>query len=177
MKTLFVSGDRLRHFADSSLQRNGQAWFVPDTDRQWVAAIYPAVKIIRLGTHIAERFAGRYYDSVSAVSIFIPENLAGALADVPESFFVADSAYCLGDGCEAAAADAIHDISAEGQTLTFSCGELGVDRIISEISRFATLKMGDLIIFGKRGLACRLTEGDRFEVTLDGRRSIELRIK
>lgn len=177
MKTIFVSGERLRHFADSSLQRNGQVWFVPDTDRQWVAAIYPAIKITRLGTHIAEKFAGRYYDSVSAVSIFIPESLVEALADVPEHFFISDSAYCLGDGCEAGAADTIHDISAGGQTLTFSCGELGVDRIISEISRFATLKMGDLIIFGSRGLVSRLTEGNRFEVALDGQRSIDLRIK
>ncbi|MDE5554841.1 MAG: hypothetical protein K2J10_06625 [Muribaculaceae bacterium] len=177
MKTLFVSGEQLRHFADSSQQRNGQAWFVPDTDRQWVAAIYPAIKITRLGTHIAEKFAGRYYDSVSAVSIFVPESLAEAMADVPERFFVSDSAYCLGDGCEVGTTDAVHNISAGSQTLTFSCGELGVDRIISEISRFATLKMGDLIIFGNRGLVSRLTEGERFEVTLDGRRSIELRIK
>lgn len=177
MKALFVCGDRIRHFADSAQQRNGQAWFIPDTGVEWVAVVCPAIKITRLGTHIAQKFAGRYFDSISAACIFMPASAAVNIADAPERFFFCDSAYCIGGcvGCEEAAT--VHKIVVGDETLSFSCADLGVDRIISELSRFSTLKMGDLIIFGDRLLVCKVGEGDRVEAAIDGERSVSLRIK
>ena len=177
MKALFVCGDRLRHFADSAQQRNGQAWFIPDTGVEWVAVVCPAIKITRLGTHIAQKFAGRYFDSISAACIFMPATAADNIADASERFFICDSAYCIGDSVGSDDAATVHKIVVGDESLSFSCADLEVDRIISELSRFSTLKMGDLIIFGDRSLVSKVAEGDRIEVTIDGERSVSLRIK
>lgn len=178
MKAIYVKGGHIRHFADSSQQRNGQAWFLPETDAKWSAIVCAAIKITRLGTHIAEKFAGRYYERLSAVSIFLPADLSGDASTAAERYFLRDSAYCIGEGGAAGGPESRHEISSSGQNITFNFGSTGVDRIISDVSEFTTLKMGDIIILGDVALPpVALCEGDRSEVFIDGEKVIDLRIK
>ncbi|MDE6239297.1 MAG: hypothetical protein K2M54_04825 [Muribaculaceae bacterium] len=177
MKALFVCDGRLRHFADSSLQRNGQPWFMPDISKEWVAIVCPGIKITRLGTHIAAKFAGRYYESICAVTLFLPAREAVSPSEAPERFFVSDSAYCIGEGVTVGEKEQLHEINVGEKSLKFSSDSLGVDTAISDISKFVTLKIGDVIIFGDERMDLSVAEGDRLEVAIDGERAIELRIK
>ncbi len=142
MKAFCLIGDHLRHFADSSSQRNFQPWFVPDDGEKWFALICPAVKINRLGTHIAPKFARRYYDDLSVACVFLPESAVGCMATADERYFVRDAAYCIGEAVSAAENDGRHVIDAVGQTINFSLESLNVDAKLAELSTFCTMKNG-----------------------------------
>lgn len=175
MKTICIFKNGLRHFADSSAQRNRQPYFIPDEDSEWSAGICPAIKITRLGTHIAEKFAGRYYDKIATACIFMPEGLqSGISAD--DHYYIRDSAFCIGDESELSSQDKVHKIKAGDLELNFSADSLNINRYISNISKFTTLKMGDVLIFADQMLKHRLIPDQRLEVTLDKTLSIDLKI-
>lgn len=177
MKAVLTDGKTMRHYADSSQQRNGQAWFLPDESRLWVALICPAVKICRLGTHIAPKFAGRYYDSLAAACIFLPADKAYDPLRADERFFLMDATYCVGDFLPVGEYDRVHRISVGDGTMEFSAAQYEVDSKVSELSEFSTLKMGDLLIFVSDAIAVDLAENDRLEVTIDDSPSVILKIK
>ncbi len=179
MKIILIAnkfGD-VRHYADSTLQRNGQAWFIPETDSDWTALICPAVKISRLGTHISEKFASRYYETVSAAALFFPDGARIAPADAPEYLYLRDSALCIGDPVAIGEPNTLHTITVGDQTLQFDAASLEINRMISKVSRYATLKMGDLLIFPADHLTVPLTENTPLIATLDRTPSLTLKIK
>ena len=177
MKAILIDGNRARHYADSAQQRNRQPWFVPDEGCKWVAVVCPAVRISRLGTHIAPKFAGRYYNEAAALCLFMPKDVSCDPMTADERYFMMDSAYCVGDFRPAGSADTVHVISADGREITFTMSDLDADRAVSGLSDFMTLKMGDLVIFGNRSMTVGLVENGRLDVALDGVLSVEWRIK
>ena len=52
-----------------------------------------------------------------------------------------------------------------------------VDTIIEYVSKFMTLKKGDLIYTGTPAGVGKMNEGDLFEAFLDGKKTIELRVR
>lgn len=177
MKAICDFGERMRHFADSSAHRNRYPFFIPDTSVEWCAKICPAIKISRLGTHIARKFASRYYDSIAPAVIFMPSDAADDFANADERHFVCDSAYCLGDSVAIGAQDTEHIISTGDRQLIFTAQTLNVDEIVSKLSEFATLKMGDIVIFGDSGFNININEGEQLTVKLDDADSIDVKIK
>ena len=177
MKTICDFGERLRHYADSSAHRNRYPFFIPDTSMEWSVKVCPAIKISRLGTHISRKFASRYYDTVSAVALFLPTKLSAEFADADERYFVCDSGYCPGESTPIGTPDTEHVISVEDKVLTFSMATLGADEKVSELSKFTTLKMGDLIIFANHALDLGISEGSQLTVSLDGKESVDVKIK
>lgn len=177
MKVICDYGGKLRHYADSSAHRNRYPYFLPDTSGRRAVRLSPAIKISRLGTHIAEKFASRYYDSFVVAAMFFPEEVAGRAEAADESIYISDSAYCVGDPVAVDAPDVEHTIALSDRRLVFSASSLTVDKRVSEMSKYATLKMGDLIIFADVSLDAIVAEGDMIDVKLDGTSVIELKIK
>ena len=177
MKAICDFGGRLRHYADSSAHRNRYPFFIPDTSAEWSVKICPAVKINRLGTHISEKFAPRYYDAVSAVALFMPSVSAADFANADERYFLCDSAYCCGELAAVGEADKDHVIQVGDKELTFSLASLSVDKKISELSKFVTLKIGDLLIFAEHSVDVNINEGGLLSVSLDGEEVIDVKIK
>ncbi|MDE5595332.1 MAG: hypothetical protein K2I89_07150 [Muribaculaceae bacterium] len=177
MKAICDFGERMRHFADSSAHRNRYPFFIPDTSVEWCAKICPAIKISRLGTHIARKFASRYYDSVAPAVIFMSSAAADDFANADERYFVCDSAYCLGDSVAIGGQETEHIISIGDKHLNFTTQTLNADEIVSKLSEFATLKMGDLVIFGNNGFNISINVGEQLTVKLDGADSIDIKIK
>lgn len=177
MKTICDFGERLRHYADSSAHRNRYPFFIPDTSTSWSVKVCPALKISRLGTHISQKFATRYYDTVSAVALFMPTELSRNFADADERYFVCDSAYCPGDSVPVGTSETDHVISVGDKAMIFSAETLGANKKVSDLSKFATLKMGDLIIFADHALDLNISEGSQLTVSLDGNESVDVKIK
>ena len=177
MKVIVKNGERLRHFADSSAQRNGQPWFMPDMPTGWAAIVCPAIRISRLGTHISRKFAERYYDAVSAAIMFMPAEFSSDVTRADESFFVRDSGYSMGTSAEAVDKSAVHVISIDDRSLDFSCVGVGFDEMVSEVSGICTLKMGDIIIDTSHSIVVDVAEGHHLAVELDGQSCLDLRIK
>lgn len=143
---------------DSALLKDGKPFFIPD----WMGQIdYEAelvVRICRLGKGIPERFAHRYYDAVTLGVDFTARDLQKKLRDARLSWDLCkgfDGSAAIGEWVDV---DKFRDIQAlhfhldiNGNTVQEGCSSdmlFRVDEIIAYISRFFTLKTGDLLYTG-----------------------------
>ncbi len=143
---------------DSALLKDGKPFFIPDFSNQVEYETELVVRICRLGKNIAERFAHRYYDAVTVGIDFTARDLQhkfraeGKPWELCKGF---DNSAAIGDWIPT---DRIGDLQnvhfhldIDGQTVQQGCSAdmlFGVDRIIAYVSRFCTLKIGDLIYTG-----------------------------
>lgn len=145
--------------ADSALLKDGKPFFIPDFSSEVHYETELVVRIDRLGKNIAERFAHRYYQEVTVGIDFTARDLqnrlrAGGLPwEISKAF---DNSAAIGSfmPLEEAGGDInnlafhldINDRKAqEGNTRDML---FPVDRIVAYVSRFFTLKIGDLIFTG-----------------------------
>ena len=143
---------------DTALLKNGNPFFMPDFSKEIHYETELVVKINRLGKNIDERFAHRYYDEITLGIDFTARDLQrkqkelGLPWEIAKSF---DHSAAVGTFMsKEAVADIQHlnfhlDINhqrvQQGNTMDMI---YTVDRIISYISQFFTLKIGDLIFTG-----------------------------
>lgn len=157
------STPEVRLGVDSALVREGEPLFLPDhLAPRWKAAICPAIRICRLGSSIPARHAASYYNAITTVCVLLPEDVSDP---VPDIFGLMDRAFVPGHWldypAEARAAGFTVTANITGpsgaETLRMTCSEndINADTAIAALSRYATLKMGDMIIFTDK--ACRFT--------------------
>lgn len=159
--------------ADSTTVRVGTPMFIPDFAAGWRISILPAVVISRLGKWIEPRFASRYYTDVAVAARLLPPegSACGALA-------------CSFDGAIAPGihlprpADGNFTISVDGrQEISLSPDMLHIDDCVALVSRFMTLKTGDLILPCTTPLFAEPVIGSRIHVTLNGVTALDLKIR
>lgn len=173
--------------ADSSLLKDRKPFFIPDElgTIEYEAEI--VVRICRLGKSISERFASRYYDAVTVGIDFTARDLLRKLSqqglpwDMSKGF---DGAAVLG---EWVSKDKFLDIQrlrfhldVNGETKQEGCTSdmiYKVDEIISYISRFFTLKTGDLIYTGCPTSGFPVHINDRLEGYIEERKVLDLHCK
>lgn len=173
--------------ADSSLLKDRKPFFIPDElgTIEYEAEI--VVRVCRLGKSISERFASRYYDAVTVGIDFTARDLLRKLSqqglpwDMSKSF---DGAAALG---EWVSKDKFLDIQrlrfhldVNGETKQEGCTSdmiYKVDEIISHISRFFTLKTGDLIYTGCPTSGFPVHINDRLEGYIEERKVLDLHCK
>mgnify|MGYP000726788845 FL=1 len=173
--------------ADSSLLKDRKPFFIPDElgTIEYEAEI--VVRVCRLGKSISERFASRYYDAVTVGIDFTARDLLRKLSqqglpwDMSKSF---DGAAALG---EWVSKDKFLDIQrlrfhldVNGETKQEGCTSdmiYKVNEIISYISRFFTLKTGDLIYTGCPTSGFPVHINDRLEGYIEERKVLDLHCK
>lgn len=169
--------------ADSALLKDRKPFFVPD----FMGCIdYEAelvVRICRLGKTIPQRFAHRYYDAVTLGVDFTARDMQrrfrekGMPWDLCKGF---DGSAAIGEWVDI---NKFRDIQAinfrlniNGSTVQEACTSdmlYGVDELIAYISRYFTLKTGDLIYTGTPAGTGPVAIGDRLEGWLDDRKVLE----
>ena len=169
--------------ADSALLRTGKPFFVPD----WTAQVdYEAelvIRICRLGKGIPVRFAHRYYDAMTVGIDFTARDLQrearqkGLPWTVCKGF---DGSAVLGDWVpkeELPPVQGLHfRLDRNGQTVQqgHTVDMLyGVDELIAYLSRFFTLRTGDLLYTGTPPGVGPVQIGDHLEGWLEGRKVLE----
>lgn len=173
--------------ADSSLLKDRKPFFIPDElgTIEYEAEI--VVRVCRLGKSISERFASRYYDAVTVGIDFTARDLLRKLSqqglpwDMSKSF---DGAAALGEWISK---DKFLDIQrlrfhldVNGETKQEGCTSdmiYKVDEIISYVSRFFTLKTGDLIYTGCPTSGFPVHINDRLEGYIEERKVLDLHCK
>ncbi len=173
--------------ADSSLLKDRKPFFIPDElgTIEYEAEI--VVRVCRLGKSISERFASRYYDAVTVGIDFTARDLLRKLSqqglpwDMSKSF---DGAAALGEWISK---DKFLDIQrlrfhldVNGETKQEGCTSdmiYKVDEIISYISRFFTLKTGDLIYTGCPTSGFPVHINDHLEGYIEERKVLDLHCK
>ena len=173
--------------ADSALLKGRKPFFIPD----WLGRVdYEAeivVRICRLGKGIPERFAHRYYDAATVGIDFTARDLQGELRkegnpwDLCKGF---DGSAVIGEWVET---DQLGDIQALDFSLELNGKEVqrgftgdmiyGVDRLIAFISRFFTLKTGDLLYTGTPAGVGPVKPNDRLKGYLQGRKVLDFTCK
>jgi len=144
--------------ADSSLLKDKKPFFIPDDLGQIDYETELVVRICRLGKSIPQRFAHRYYDAVTVGIDFTARELQRKLREAGQPWDLCkgfDGAAAIGDWMSVEKFRDIQNIrfrlDVNGNTVQqgFSGDMLfKVDELIAYISRYFTLKTGDIIYTG-----------------------------
>lgn len=142
---------------DSAITKNGKHFYVPDFLGRVDYEAELVVRINKLGKSIPARFAYRYYDAITVGIDFTARDLqrqfieTGAPWELSKGF---DSSAVLGEFRPIEAYDINNidfSLSIDGkevQRANTSQMLFSVDEVIAYVSRFCTLKTGDLIFTG-----------------------------
>ena len=173
--------------ADSSLLKPGKPFFVPDFMGRIDYEAELVVRISRLGKTIAERFAHRYYDAVTLGVDFTARDLQRKLRseglpwELCKGF---DGSAAIGEWVDKAKFLNVQRIgfrlSVNGETRQI--GQTAdmlytIDQLIAYVSRFFTLKTGDLLYTGTPAGTGPVQIEDHLEGWLEDRKVLDLRCK
>ena len=173
--------------ADSSLLKDGKPFFVPDDMGRIDYETEIVVRICRLGKAIPARFAHRYYDAVTVGIDFTARELQAELRkkglpwEMCKGF---DGAAAI---CEWVSVEKFRDVQAlqfhldingktvqEGRTSDML---FKIDEIIEYISKYFTLKTGDIIYTGTPVGVGPVNINDHLTGYIEDRKVLEFNIK
>lgn len=173
--------------ADSSLQKNRKPFFVPDDLGRIDYEGEVVVRVCKLGKTVPTRFAHRYYDAVTLGIDFTARDLQHRLSlngqpwDLAKSF---DGAATIGEWIPKELLPDVQRLhfhldvngttAQDGYTGDMLCR---VDDIVAYVSRFFTLKTGDLIFTGTPAGVGPVHVGDLLEGWIEERKVLECRCK
>ena len=173
--------------ADSSLLKDGKPFFLPEEMGRVDYETELVVRICKLGKSIPQRFAHRYYDAVTVGIDFTARELQQRLRaegkpwDLCKGF---DGAAVIGQWVDIAKfrdIQAIHfHLDINGQTVQQGCSSdmlFKVDEIIAYISRYFTLKTGDLLYRGAPVGVGPVHINDHLTGWIDDRKVLEFNVK
>ena len=173
--------------ADSALLSGGKPFFIPDYTSQCDYETELVVRICRLGRSIAPRWAHRYYDQVTVGIDFTARDLQqrfrqqGLPWELSKGF---DGSAVIGEMQQLADYGDVQNLhfrlDKNGETVQQGwTGDMihRVDEIVAYISRFFTLKMGDLIYTGTPVGVGPVKEGDHLEGYLEGKKVLEFNVR
>lgn len=172
---------------DTALLKGGRPFFLPDFSSEVHYETELVVKINRLGKNIGERFASRYYDEITVGIDFTARDLQRKQKELGLPWEIAkgfDSSAVIGTFLSKNEVDDIQDVDLrlEINTETVQQGNTGemiyaVDKIIAYISRFFTLKIGDLIFTGTPAGIGPVKIDDHLQGYLNERKLLDFRVK
>ncbi len=174
---------------DTALLRNNDAFYVPDFSREVHYETELVVKINRVAKSIDEKFAHRCYDEVGLGIDFTARDLQNECVAKGLPWEI-----CKGFDHSAGLSPRflkLSDLGGDVQNLHFEMdlnGErrqnghtakmiFGVDKVIAYVSRFMTLKIGDLIFTGTPAGVGPVAPGDRLAARLEGETLLDFDIK
>lgn len=173
--------------ADSSLLKDGKPFFLPEEMGRVDYETELVVRICKLGKSIPQRFAHRYYDAVTVGIDFTARELQQRLRaegkpwDLCKGF---DGAAVIGQWVDIAKfrdIQAIHfHLDVNGHTVQQGCSSdmlFKVDEIIAYISRYFTLKTGDLLYTGTPVGVGPVHINDHLTGWIDDRKVLEFNVK
>lgn len=143
---------------DSALLKDGKPFFIPDFSQEVHYEAELVVRICRLGKNIAARFAHRYYDAVTVGIDFTARDLQRKARSVGNPWDISKGFDCSAVVGDFVPADRWPDIQQlafrldiDGRTVQSGNAAdmlFRIDEIIAYVSRFYTLKTGDLLYTG-----------------------------
>lgn len=173
--------------ADSSLLKDGKPFFVPDDMGRIDYETEIVVRICRLGKAIPACFAYRYYDAVTVGIDFTARDLQKRLREKELPWELCkgfDGAATIGNWVPV---DKFRNIQAlqfhldiNGKTVQQGCTSdmlFKIDEIIEYISKYFTLKTGDIIYTGTPVGVGPVNIDDHLEGYIEDRKVLEFNIK
>lgn len=172
---------------DSALLKDGKPFFIPDFSQQVDYETELVVRICKLGKNIAPRFASRYYDAVTVGIDFTARDLQRGFRSTGKPWELSkgfDGSAVIGEWVSMEEIKDIQDLhfrlDIDGNTVQqgHTADMLHkIDDIIAYVSRFCTLKMGDLLYTGTPVGVGPVKINNHLEGYLEGRKLLDFHIK
>ena len=168
---------------DTALLRT-HIFYIPPFSNNIHYELELVVKIKKVGKSISKRFAHKYYDEISL-------GLDLTARDLQEECKEKGMPWEIAKGFDSSAPIGMWYQKKDLKSLDFYLLKNGekvqegnpsqmvfdIDRIIEYVSKFMTLKKGDLIFTGTPPGVGKMETNDVFEAYLDGKKTIDLRVK
>lgn len=173
---------------DSALLRNNDPFYIPDWSNDLHHEVELIVRINKLGKSIEKEFAPRYYTEVGLGIDFTARDVQNKLKDkglpwekakaFDHSAVICKEFVPVNELPDRNSINFRLDINGkmvqEGNT---SLMIFPIDELISQISKYFTLKIGDLIYTGTPAGVGPVAIGDRLEGYLEGKKMFDFMIK
>jgi acylpyruvate hydrolase len=172
---------------DSALLKNNKPFFLPDFSENIHYEVEVVIKISKLGKSISRKFAPRYFDEVTlgidvtARDIQSRQSAAGYPWELSKCF---DGAAPVGTFIPVKTIRDMGDLNFRldindkvVQNSNTSDMIFNINEIIEYVSRFFTLKTGDLIFTGTPSGVGQLKRNDHLVAFLEDRPLLDFRIK
>ena len=174
--------------ADSALLKDHKPFFIPDWSSRVDYETEVVVRICRLGKGIPARFAHRYYDAVTVGIDFTARDMQQKAREKGLPWTICkgfDGSAVIGDWVPVeelnkSFGDLNFHLDINGQTVQQGyTGDMqySIDELISYISRFFTLKTGDLLYTGTPVGVGPVHIDDHLEGWLEDRKVLDFKCK
>ena len=188
MKRTFQSDSPVIFMKPESAQlKDGKPFFIPDFSKEIHYETEIVIKINRLGKHIDQEFAHRYYDELTVGIDFTARDLQRNLKQLGLPWEISkgfDGSAALGNFVSKDEFQDIQDINfhldinstkvQQGNTRDMI---YSVDKIIAYVSQFFTLKIGDLIFTGTPAGVGPVSINDHLEGYIENKKLLDFNIR
>ena len=172
---------------ETAIQPKGHPFFIPHFSNNIHYEVELVIKIDKNGKHIQEQFAHKYYSNIGLGIDFTARDIQEELKKKGLPWEKSKSF----DGSAAISNQFLHKNDLNLQNLNFHLKKNGnivqrgninemifnIDQIISFISKYFTLKIGDLIFTGTPSGVSNVKTGDLLEGYIEKIKVLEIKIK
>ncbi len=172
---------------DTALLRNNEPFYYPDFSQEIHYELEVVVKICRVGKAISEQFAPRYYNEIGLGVDLTARDIQqrckekGLPWERAKAFDFSAVQSKFINKEDLPSVDALHfQLEKNGELVQDGFTEdmlFPINKLIAEISKIFTLKIGDLIYTGTPAGVGALQVGDRLVGTLEGHKLLDFEVK
>lgn len=172
---------------DTTIGQRNTPFYIPDFSSDVHHEIEIIVKINRIGKHIQEQFAHKYYDQISVGIDFTARDLQAQLKakGLPwEKAKAFDGAAVLGQWVPKNKFKDLQKLNFELIKNNLSVQRANtqlmlytIDQLIAYVSQFFTLKIGDILFTGTPAGVAAVQENDYLEGFLEGQKLLDVKVK
>lgn len=172
---------------DTAIHNPEMPYYIPDFTSDLHHEIEVILKINQNGKHISEKFAHKYYDEIGLGIDFTARDVQAQLRKEGLSWEKAkafDGSAIIGNFIEKSRFPDLNSLAfrleKNGQKVQESSTNLMIwkfDQIISEVSKFFTLRKGDIIFTGTPAGVGSVAPNDVLEGFLENQKMFEVNIK
>lgn len=172
---------------DTAILPKNFPFFIPDFSSDIHHEVEILVKINRVGKHIDPKFAHKYYDEIGLGIDFTARDVQSQLKEkgLPwEKAKAFDGSAVIGDFLPKSEFNSLENISFElkNNEKTVQTGNTShmlwkIDELISYVSQYFTLKIGDIIFTGTPEGVERVNPDDILEGFLEGHKLFRIQVK
>ncbi|MFY7988993.1 MAG: fumarylacetoacetate hydrolase family protein [Flavobacterium sp.] len=172
---------------DSSILPNKNPFVIPAFSNDIHHEVEVLVKICKVGKHIDTKFAHKYYEEIGLGIDFTARDVQSRLKEkgLPwEKAKAFDHSAVIGNFTSKKDYSSLENINFElksnGTTVQEGNTSLmlwKIDELISYVSQYFTLKIGDIIFTGTPKGVAKVTEGDVLEGFIEGKSMFKIQIR
>ena len=172
---------------DTSILLKKQPFFIPDFSEEVHHEVEILVKINKIGKHIDRKFAHKYYDEIGLGIDFTARDLQSKLKEkgLPwEKAKAFDGAAVIGNFLPKETFKSVDDITfclekngAITQKASTKLMLWKIDELIEYISKYFTLKIGDVIFTGTPAGVAKVNPEDRLKGFIEDKQVFSIKVK